>query len=91
MCQFNYLREAGAIVRREDRWTVDSDKFHAAVTGFSRTVLTIQAQGDYEKAGAFLARYSEMPPELVEDFKRTEAIPRDIHLTFAIDKTVKPL
>jgi hypothetical protein len=91
MCQFNYLREAGAIVRREDRWTVDSDKFHAAVTGFSRTVLTIQAQGDYEKAGAFLAKYSEMPPELVEDFKRTEAIPRDIHLTFAIDKTVKPL
>lgn len=89
ICQFNFLREKGAILMEGDKWKVDFDKFHSAVTQFSAKVLNLEAEGDYDGALEFLEKYGRFPDDLARDFKSLEDIPRDLNTTYAILKELK--
>ena len=78
---FNFLAEQGAFARDPaGHWRVDVPKFEAGMTALTRTIITLQGNGDYDGVGAFEAKYGVVGPELQADLDRLEAkgIPVDI-------------
>ncbi|HEY0970978.1 MAG TPA: hypothetical protein VGE02_08410 [Gemmatimonadales bacterium] len=78
---FNFLAERGAFARGTDgRWRVDFEKMEAAMTDLTRTILTLQGEGDYEGVGAFEAKYGTIGSQLRADLDRLAAkgIPVDV-------------
>ena len=89
MCEFNFLREKGAILKNDGYWTVDFEKFHTAVTAFSRIVLHLESEGNYNGAKAFLKKYGEMPEDLAIDMQNLSDVPRDLNTSYAIFNELK--
>jgi hypothetical protein len=82
--QFNYLMEKGALTRDEKSGTfaLDEARFEQAIEDMVRDITMIQAEGDYEAAVAFIAKYAVMAPELAAGLEKLEGIPVDIEPTF---------
>jgi hypothetical protein len=81
LVRFNYFKEKGAFaVDSTGKYHVDMDKMKEAVASLSNIILTIQGDGDYDKAGMMLQQYGNMDEELKSALKRIEEkdIPVDI-------------
>lgn len=81
MIEFNYFEKNGAFTRNSDgTYVVNFDKMKAAVSSLGKVILTIQGNGDYEKAKQALSNMGIMKPQLVEDLAKISkaGIPRDI-------------
>ncbi|HVU36400.1 MAG TPA: hypothetical protein VHE61_23380, partial [Opitutaceae bacterium] len=84
--QFNWLRDAGAFVRRSDgTFAVDYPKMKAAVTSLTHEIMTIQATGDYARAKALLDRMVVVRPDVAGVLAELSNVPVDIepHYTAA--------
>jgi hypothetical protein len=84
--QFNYLTDKGAI-RYDERagtFSVDAAKIKAAVRDLAREILTIQAEGAYDKAKAMLDRYSVIRPPMQRALDRLSNVPVDIEPVFPL-------
>lgn len=90
--QFNWLFENGAFVLHSDdeTFSVDFDKVDNVVEKLSREILTIQAKGDKEAAGALLQKYCKMtkPLKLALDKLESVQVPVDILPEFPIANLV---
>ncbi len=82
MMRFNYFKETGAFTRDEETGTykVDFDKMTKAMNTLGEKILTIQGDGDYEKAKKMVKENGVIKEQLKKDLERlSEAgIPRDI-------------
>ncbi len=89
---FNYLLENGAYRYDpgERRFCVDMDKAPEAVEALAREILLIQAQGDYERAGAFVGKYARLGKEIQEVLDSLKHIPVDIVPIFEIEEKLGP-
>jgi len=85
MVRFNYFLDEGAFVRDSatGRYSVDFERFQAAIASLSRLLLTLQGDGDYEGARSLTETKGIVTPALQADLDRlTEAsIPVDITFT----------
>jgi hypothetical protein len=86
LMQFNYLSERGALEHdpASGRFQVLLDVMPGAIAELARDFLILQATGDYEGAGAFMARYGEVPDVLAAAIERLEAVPVDIRPSYAV-------
>jgi hypothetical protein len=86
LMQFNWLKEKGAI--RADsasgRFLVDLPNVMAANRALATEILTIQARGSYDDAGAFLQRYTTMQPEMQTAIGRLGSVPVDIRPRYTV-------
>ena len=81
--QLNYLLDAGAFVANADgTFSVNPDKVKAGVEGLTRGIMTIQAEGDYAKAKALLAKFGVVRREVQKALDRMGNIPVDIEPKF---------
>jgi hypothetical protein len=81
LVRFNYFKEKGAFaVDSTGKYHVDMDKMKDAIASLSNIILTIQGDGDYDKAGQMLQQYGNMDEALKSALKRIEEkdIPVDI-------------
>ncbi|MBI1353066.1 MAG: Zn-dependent hydrolase [Acidobacteria bacterium] len=82
LLRFNFFAQMGAFSRDEATGTyrVNPDAMAAAVEALSRKILTLQGDGDYDGAAAFVAEMGRIGPDLQADLDRLEAasIPVDI-------------
>jgi hypothetical protein len=81
LVRFNYFKEQGAFaVDSTGKYHVDMDKMKDAIASLSNIILTIQGDGDYDKAGKMLQQYGNLDEELKSALKRIEEkdIPVDI-------------
>ena len=81
LIRFNYFKEKGAFaVDSTGKYHVDMDKMKDAIASLSNIILTIQGDGDYDKAGKMLQQYGNMDEELKAALKKIEEkdIPVDI-------------
>ena len=81
MAAFNFLQEGGAFAREADgRYRVDLAKMQEAVDALSAKILTLQGDGDYAGARAFLDQYGKVGAQLQGDLDRIAAkkIPVDV-------------
>ena len=86
--QFNYLVDEGAIEVNEKAGTfsINHAKIKGAVTKLTREILTLQAEGSYEKAKALLDKYAVIRPPMKNAFDRLGNVPVDIEPIFPLAK-----
>ncbi|MFC1627923.1 Zn-dependent hydrolase [Gemmatimonadota bacterium] len=82
LARFSYFLRAGAFTRDETTatWRVDLERAKQATEDLARAILTMQGDGDYEAAAAFMAEYAVQDAQLAEDLDRIDqaGIPTDI-------------
>lgn len=92
LIQFNYLWERGAIRYDPEtgRFGADVDALIAGNRELATLLLTIQATGDYDKAGEVIARYGTMRPEMRAALDRLAGtVPVDIKPVYTIVEKMK--
>jgi hypothetical protein len=89
--QFNYLMDEGAIRFNEAAGTfsVDVAGMKEATRKLTRDILTLQAEGSYEKAKAMLDKYGVVRPALQKTLDRLAAVPVDIEPRFTLAERVR--
>jgi hypothetical protein len=86
--QFNYLTDEGAIKFNEQTGTfsVDHSKIKAGVTKLTTELLTVEAEGSYDKAKAMLDKYAVVRPPMQQSLDRLKSVPVDIEPIFPLAK-----
>jgi hypothetical protein len=86
--QFNYFTDEGAIKynERTGRFSVDESKIRDAVRKLTHELLTIEAEGSYEKAAAILGKYANIRPPMKSALDKLKAVPVDIEPVFPLAK-----
>lgn len=59
-------------------FAVDAAKMREAVTGLTRNIMTLQAEGSYDKARALIDRLAVIRPETKRVLDRLSGVPIDI-------------
>jgi hypothetical protein len=81
--QLNHLLDAGAVRALDDgRFDVDLSRIRDAVAALTSEVMTLQAEGRYEKAAALIERLGVIRPEVQRALDRLADIPVDIEPLF---------
>jgi hypothetical protein len=81
--QLNYLLDAGAFKANSDgTFTVDNAKIVEAVTALTREIMTLQAEGSYEKAKGLIDRLGIVRPQVQKVLDRLTGVPVDIEPRF---------
>jgi hypothetical protein len=80
IAQLNFLEAEGGIRLSAETglFGIDAQKMPGAVTKLAVELLTIEGEGDYARARAFLDRWGKAKPALLEALKKLEGIPVDI-------------
>ncbi|HEY9500922.1 MAG TPA: hypothetical protein VIR01_04750, partial [Pyrinomonadaceae bacterium] len=86
--QFNYLSDEGAIKFDEQSGTfsVDQSKIKAGVEKLTRDLLTLEAEGSYDKAKAILDKFAVIRPSMQQALDRLKDVPVDIEPVFPLAK-----
>ncbi len=89
--QFNYLVDEGAFVHDavSGTFSVNFEKIKPAVTKLTAEIMTVQAEGSYEKAKAMLGKYGVMRPEMKAVLDKMSDVPVDIAPRFTLAELVK--
>jgi hypothetical protein len=82
--QFNYFTDEGAIKYddRTGKFSVDDSKIRAAVSKLTTELLTIEAEGSYQKANAILEKYAVIRPPMKAALDKLTSVPVDIEPVF---------
>jgi hypothetical protein len=86
--QFNYLTDEGAIEvnERTGTFSINQAKVKDAVRKLTSEILTVQAEGSYEKAKAMLDQYAVIRPPMQKALDRLKDVPVDIEPVFPLAK-----
>jgi hypothetical protein len=86
--QFNYLTDEGAIRYDEKtgRFSVDQAKFKEAVRKLTHELLTIEAEGSYDKARTILVKYAVIRLPMKTALDKLKDVPVDIEPLFPLAK-----
>jgi hypothetical protein len=84
--QFNYLVDEGAINFNEGAGTfsINQSKIKDAVRKLTQDILTLQAEGSYEKAKAMLDKYAVVRPPMQKALISLSDVPVDIEPAFPL-------
>ncbi|MBL8204365.1 MAG: hypothetical protein JNM09_09050 [Blastocatellia bacterium] len=84
--QFNYLLDEGAFKVNEANGTfsVDPAKIKDAVRKLTGEILTIEAEGSYDKAKAMLDKYAIIRPAMQKALEKLTDVPVDIEPNFPL-------
>ena len=81
--QLNYLLDArGFVVNPDGTFAVNPDRVKEGVSGLTREIMTIQAEGDYAKAKALGERLGVVRPPVQQALEKLKSIPVDIEPRF---------
>jgi len=81
--QMNYMLDHGAFrVNSDGTFAVDDAKMAAAVTSLTRDIMTLQAEGSYEKAKELMTTLGVVRPQVKTVLDKLMAIPVDIEPRF---------
>ena len=86
--QFNYFTDEGAIKfdARTGKFSIDDTKIREAVRKLTQELLTLEAEGSYDKAKALLDKYSLIRADMKGGLDRLNAVPVDIEPLFPLAK-----
>ena len=84
--QFNYFTDEGAIQfdERTGKFSVNESKIREAVRKLASELLTIEAEGSYEKAAALLDRFAVIRPPMKGALDKLKNVPVDIEPIFPL-------
>ncbi|HXI23984.1 MAG TPA: hypothetical protein VNG71_08910 [Pyrinomonadaceae bacterium] len=84
--QFNYFTDEGAIKYDEQtgKFSVDESKIREAVRKLTSELLTLEAEGSYDKARAILVKYAVIRLPMKNAFDKLKDVPVDIEPVFPL-------
>jgi hypothetical protein len=84
--QFNYLMDEGAIQANEGvgTFSVDASRIKEAVRKLTHDLLTLEAEGSYQKAKTMLDKYAVIRPGMQKALNRLGDVPVDIEPKFLL-------
>jgi len=84
--QLNHLLAEDGIEfdRKKGEFSIKPRKFDAAIASLAKTLLEIEATGDYDRAGALIKKLGTLDPEVKEALKRIEQVPVDVVFTYPL-------
>lgn len=83
MMRFNYFKEAGAFTINDDgTYTVNFDKMQEAMITLMQKILTIQGNGDYDAAKAWVEAEAMVPAGLQADLDKLNSSNIPVDITF---------
>jgi hypothetical protein len=81
--QLNYLLDRGGFkVNPDGTFTVDAGKIGEGVTALTRDIMTLQAEGAYDKAKTMIEKLGVIRPETQKVLERLAEVPVDIEPRF---------
>ncbi|HJZ78234.1 MAG TPA: hypothetical protein VKE51_41185 [Vicinamibacterales bacterium] len=81
--QLNYLLDQRAVtIEGDGTFAVNPDRIKEGVAGLTREIMTIQAEGDYEKAKSLGERLGIVRPQVQQALDKLQSIPVDIEPRF---------
>jgi hypothetical protein len=81
--QLNYLLDQrGFVVNPDGTFSVNGDRVKEGVSGLTREIMTIQAEGDYARARALGERLGVVRPPVQQALEKLKSIPVDIEPRF---------
>jgi len=81
--QLNHFLDAGAVrVAADGRFEVVADAIGTAVTSLTAEIMTLQAEGSYQKAKSLIGRLGVVRPEVRRVLERLDGVPVDIEPRF---------
>jgi hypothetical protein len=87
--QMNYHLDRGGFgVDKQGLFYVDENKIKEATPDLAKKLLTLQAEGDYKGAKAFIAKYRVIRPELQAALDKLENVPVDILPIYPIEEEI---
>jgi hypothetical protein len=91
LLQLNWFLERGGLVhdRSSGRFSVDQERLEESLRELTRTILLLQASGDYSRAKDFLDTYGVLTPPLEEALARQADLPVDIEPLFPIEAMMR--
>jgi hypothetical protein len=89
--QLNWLLERGGLVhdKSSGRFSVDQERLEESFQELARSVLLLQAGGDYGGTKDFLDTYGVLTPPLEEALARQADLPVDIELLFPVEEIMR--
>ncbi|HEY7284485.1 MAG TPA: hypothetical protein VH497_03505 [Vicinamibacterales bacterium] len=82
--QLNYLLDQGAFTARPDgTFAVNTGRIKEGVTGLTRDIMTIQAEGDYQKAKNLTEKLGIVRPVVQKALDKLTSVPVDIDPRFS--------
>ncbi len=86
--QFNYFTDEGGIKydERTGKFSVDESKIRDAVRKLTNELLTLEAEGSYDKARAILVKYAVIRPAMRNALDKLKDVPVDIEPVFPMAK-----
>ena len=86
--QFNYLTDEGAIKFNDAKGTfsIDHSKIKEGVTKLTRELLTLEAEGSYDKAKSMLEKLAVIRPPMQQALDKLKDVPVDIEPVFTLAK-----
>jgi Peptidase family M49 len=86
--QFNYLTDEGSIKFNEKTGTfsVDHSKIKEGVRKLTHDLLTLEAEGSYDKAKALLDKFAVVRPPMQQALDKLKDVPVDIEPVFPLAK-----
>jgi hypothetical protein len=76
------LDQRGIVANADGTFKVDPDRIKEGISGLTRDIMTIQAEGDYAKAKALGERLGVVRPVVQKALDRLASIPVDIEPQF---------
>jgi hypothetical protein len=76
------LDQRGVVVNADGTFKVDPERIKEGISGLTRDIMTIQAEGDYAKAKALGERMGVVRPEVQKVLDKLASIPVDIEPQF---------
>lgn len=81
--QLNFLRDKKAIYKDNNgKFVIDSNIFFDAVKELANIILTIQYEGNYQKATELIDKYGKITNDIQQEINLLKDIPRDINTTY---------
>jgi hypothetical protein len=89
--QFNYLIDEGAIRfdKKTGTFSIVTSKIKDAVRKLTSEIMTLQAEGSYEKAKAMRDKLGVVRPEMQAALNKLKGVPVDIEPRFPLAESVK--
>lgn len=82
LIQLNFLAEKGAIQYNGSKVSLNDNIFMDKIEELARTVLTIQAEGNYKAAVELVEKYGKMNDNIKKVLKQLTSVPRDLNTTY---------
>ena len=81
--QFNYLRDHDGFVANQDgTFAVKMDKIKGAIEGLTHEIMTLQAEGNYDRAKELTVQLGVVRPEMQQALDKLKSVPVDIEPKF---------